>query len=404
MVRREARTIAIGAAAAVAALALVFAGTPSAAPGGGKKPPGPPLHVDPVPPSAPATRGPGGVPLKDVVLVRGVRENQLTGYGLVVGLAGTGDGTQAKFTIQSLANALQRMGVVVPPAAIRVRNAAAVMVTANLPPFARPGTRIDVNVASIGDAKSLVGGTLLMTPLRGPDGRIYALAQGPVSLGGSFAAAGGGASVQKNHPTTGTIPGGALVERSAGIDLAGRRTFYLELKRPDFQTAYRIEQALETAFSPGTARALDPGTIQLNVPPVMADRPVEFLALALDVPVRPDVPARVILNERTGTVVLGGDVRLSRVSITHGNLTISIARRLGVSQPGAFSGGETVVVPEGEVRAEEEAGKTLSLEEGSSVSDLVEALNRLGVSPRDMISIFEAIRAAGALHAELVVI
>ncbi|RMG47389.1 MAG: flagellar basal body P-ring protein FlgI [Acidobacteria bacterium] len=361
------------------------------------------LSAGAVPAETPADDG--GVALRDVVDIRGVRDNQLVGYGLVVGLAGTGDGTQAKFTIQSLANALKRMGVVVPPSAIRVRNAAAVMVTAELPAFARPGTRIDVNVASIGDAKSLTGGTLLRTPLRGPDGRIYALAQGPVSLGGGFAAQGAGASVTKNHTTTGTIPGGALVERAAGAPLEGRDSFDLQLRQPDFRTAQRIEEALQREFGAPLAHAVDAGTVRLSVPAGYADRPVQFLARALGVPVHPEAPARVVLNERTGTVVLGGDVRLSRVSVTHGNLTISVVDRYAVSQPAPLSPkGETVVVPEGEVVTEEEQGRTLSLGEGTRVEELVEALKKIGVTPRDMIAIFEAIRAAGALHAELVVI
>ncbi len=346
------------------------------------------------------------VPLREVVAVRGVRENQLVGYGLVVGLAGTGDGTQAKFTIQSLANALQRMGVTVPAAAIRVRNAAAVMVTTNLPAFAQPGNRVDINVASIGDAKSLVGGTLLMTALKGPDGRTYALAQGPISLGGAYAAGGAAGSAQKNHPTTGTVPGGALVERAAGVELAGRDTIDLELKRPDFTTAYRIEQALGSAFQPEAARALNPGTVRLIVPAELRDRPVQFLAAALEVPVEPDAPARVVLNERTGTIVLGGNVRISRVAITHGSLNVSVTESYSVSQPLPFSGdrAQTRVVPETTINATEEAGKSVRLDEGAQVGDLVDALNKLGVSPRDMIAIFEAIRAAGALHAELVVI
>jgi flagellar P-ring protein precursor FlgI len=344
------------------------------------------------------------VPLRDLVDVQGVRDNQLVGYGLVVGLAGTGDGTQAKFTIQSLANALQRMGVVVPPAAIRVRNAAAVMVTADLPAFARPGSRLDVTVSSVGDAKSLLGGTLLMTALKGPDGRIYALAQGQVSLGGGFAAGASGSSVRKNHPTTGRVPAGALVERSSGVRLAGRSEFDLQLRRPDFDTAFRIERALREQVHAAAARAVDPGTVRLFVPAPLRDRPMEFLAAALTVPVQPTAPARVVLNERTGTVVMGGDVRVSGVSITHGNLTIAIATRFGVSQPAPFSEGETVVTPESEVVATEEEGQTLNLEEGSRVADLVAALNKMGVTPRDMIAIFEALRAAGALHADLVVI
>jgi flagellar P-ring protein precursor FlgI len=346
-----------------------------------------------------------GIPLRDVADVAGVRDNQLVGYGLVVGLAGTGDGTQAKFTVQSLANALKRMGVVIPPDAIRVRNAAAVMVTADLPAFARSGSRLDVTVSSVGDAKSLTGGTLLMTPLKGPDGRVYALAQGPVSLGGAISASAAGASVQKNHPTTGVIPSGALVERSAAVDLNGREFFHVQLRHPDFATAYRIEKAIGKAFEAASAKAVDAGTVRVNVPQALRNSPVEFLALLMDVDIVPNVPARVVLNERTGTVVLGGEVRISKVSVTHGNLTISIATRYGVSQPAPLSeNGQTVVVPESEVVIEEEEASRIEMGEGTRVKDLVGALKGVGVSPRDMMAIFQAIRAAGALHAELVVI
>ncbi len=353
----------------------------------------------------PQSGGRVSVPVGEIADIRGVRDNQLVGYGLVVGLAGTGDGTQAKFTVQSIANALQRMGVVVPPSQVRVRNVAAVMVTTDLPAFSRPGTRLDVTVSSLGDAKSLSGGTLLMTPLSGPDGQVYAIAQGAVSLGGGFSAEGGGGSVTKNHPTTGTIPAGALVERSSGVTLAGKDTFDLQLRRPDFATAQKIELAMRRTFGPQAARAVDPGTVRLLVPVNLVDRPVEFLSVALATRVSPSVPARVVLNERTGTVVLGGDVSVGRVSVTHGNLTVSIANRFAVSQPEPFSrGGQTVVVPEGEVVTEEEEPKRLSFGEGTRVEELVDALRQVGVGPRDLIAIFQAIRAAGALHAELVVI
>ncbi len=360
-------------------------------------------HVPPTTTGA-AQASPGTVPLRDLVQIHGVRENQLVGYGLVVGLNDTGDGTQAKFTVQSIVNALRRMGVVVPASSIRVRNVAAVMVTGDLPAFAGPGTRLDVNVASLGDAESLAGGTLLMTPMRGPDGVVYAIAQGPVSIGGGFSAQGGGASVQKNHPTTGTIPGGALVERAPEISLAGRDRFRLELRRPDFENAFRIERALDAVFGSEAAAALDPGTVELQVPEALRDRPVEYLAAALDVGVEPIVPARIILNERTGTVVMGGDVRLSAATIAHGNLTVAITVSADVSQPAPFSTGETVVVPSGDVETTEEPTSTLTIENGSRVADLVQALNRLGVTTRDMIAILEALRAAGSLHAAVVVI
>jgi flagellar P-ring protein precursor FlgI len=342
--------------------------------------------------------------IKDLTHVQGVRGNPLVGYGIIVGLNGTGDGTQAAFTTQSVANALRRMGITVDQDQIRVRNVAAVMVTAELPPFARAGSRLDVTVSSLGDAKSLVGGTLLLTPLRAADRQVYAVAQGSVSVGGAFSAGGGGTSVQKNHPTAGRVPGGALVEKEAVVPLEGKREFRLVLDQPDFSTADRMARALNQAFPTAVARAENAGAVVLRVPEQSFGDPVGFLAAAGEVRMVPDAPARVVLNERTGTVVMGGMVRLSQVAVSHGNLSIAITTDYLVSQPAPFSEGETVTVPQVGVTTEEEEAQVMVLQEGTTVEDLVGALNALGVTPRDLIAIFQAIHQAGALHAELVVI
>ena len=344
------------------------------------------------------------VRVKDLVDVEGVRANPLIGYGLVTGLQGTGDGTQAKFTIQSLANILRRSGVSVPESSIRVRNVAAVMVTAELAPFVRPGQRLDVQVASIGDAKSLQGGMLLMTPLYGPDGQIYGVAQGPVSIGGAFLGGGGGNSVQKNHPTSGRVPKGAVIEREVPVDLQGNDSFRLLLHNADFATAGRIADAINAELGGAVARAEDPVGVRVVPPARYEDDPVGLLAKVEAVEVRPDLSARVVINERTGTVVLGGDVRISEIALAHGNLQVEISTDFYASQPAPFSErGETVVVPEREVFAQEGPSHILTLGDGATVRDVVESLNALGVTPRDMIAIFQAMRAAGALHAELVV-
>lgn len=343
------------------------------------------------------------VRVKDLATVEGVRSNPLVGYGLVVGLQGTGDGTQAAFTIQSLANMLRRSGVTVPQGAVRVRNVAAVMVTADLPPFARPGQRLDVQVSSIGDAKSLQGGTLLMTPLQGPDGNAYAVAQGGVSIGGAFLGGRGGTSVQKNHPTTGRIPDGAVVERSVALSFDSASRLRLLLKAPDFATASRVADSVNEELGGQAAHAEDAVSILIDVPPALADDPVTLLAQVQAIEVRPDTVARVIINEKTGTVVMGQDVRVSQVAVAHGNLTVEVQTILEPSQPPPLSeGGETVVLPQREVYTEEEPDKILTLEEGVTVKELVETLNALGVSARDMIAILQAMRAAGALHAEIV--
>ena len=342
--------------------------------------------------------------IKDIASFEGVRGNQLVGYGLVVGLNGTGDGSQSAFTPQSLANMLRRLGIVVEPEKVRVKNVAAVMVTAEVPPFSRSGRAVDVTVSSIGDAKSLSGGTLLLTPLRGPDGAVYASAQGSVSVGGAFSASAGGATAQRNHPTAGRIPSGAFLERDVVFALGGRQEMRLLLKDPDFTTAARMERALNGVFGAGTARAEDSGGVMLRMPGAEGRGPVEFLAQVEDLTVEPDAPARLVFNEKTGTVVMGADLRISRVAIAHGNLSVEVETDVAVSQPERFSPkGETVVTEQPTIHAKEEAARVLVLDEGASIGDLVNGLNRIGATARDMIAIFQAIRAAGALQAEIIV-
>ena len=354
--------------------------------------------------AAPALASPD-VRVKDLATVEGVRSNPLIGYGLVVGLQGTGDGTQAAFTIQSLANVLRRSGVSVPQLSIRVRNVAAVMVTADLPPFARPGQPLDVQVSSLGDAKSLQGGTLLMTPLLGPDGNTYAVAQGAMSIGGAFLGGSGGNQVQKNHPTAGRIPQGATIERAVPLDLASVTSFRLLLRDPDFATAERTAEAINAAFGATIAKAEDPVSVRIQPPAALASDPVGLLARVEAVELQPDTTARVVINEKTGTVVLGQDVRVSKVAIAHGSLSVEVHTDFEASQPAPFARrGQTVVVPHRDVTANEEPSKILTLEDGVSVGDVVSALNALGVSARDMIAILQAMHAAGALHAEIVLL
>ncbi len=340
--------------------------------------------------------------LKDLVNIEGVRSNQLVGYGLVVGLNGTGDGDQTKFTVQSVVNMLERFGIKVDRRQVKLKNAAAVMVTTELPPFVRQGQKLDVIVSSIGDAKSLQGGTLLMTPLRGPDGEVYALAQGPISLGG-FSAGGTAGSVQKNHPTVGRIPGGAVVEREVPVFLNEKHSLRLSFRETDFSTVNQAAEAINAYLHGPFATPLDGRTVALTVPPRYQGRVVKLLAEIGDLEISPDVPARVVIDERTGTVVMGENVRVSKVAIAHGNLSVQIRERARVSQPPPFSAGQTVVTPETEVNAREEASKIVVIEEGVSIGELVRALNAVGATPRDLIAIFQAIKAAGALQAELVV-
>ncbi|MCL4684023.1 flagellar basal body P-ring protein FlgI [Myxococcota bacterium] len=338
--------------------------------------------------------------VKDIAAIKGVRENQIIGYGLVVGLNGTGDREKTEFTVQSLTSLLGQMGIGVDPDAVRVRNVAAVMVTAMLHPFARTGTQIDATVSSLGDSSSLEGGTLLMTPLHGSDGQVYAIGQGPLSIGG-FSAGGGGSSVQKNHPTVGRLAGGVTVERELAYSIEGRSRFELALARADFTTALRLAAAINGHFGMATATARDAGTLELTVPAAYDRDVVGFLATVESLTVDPDRTARVVLNERTGTVVMGAEVAISRVAVSHGNLSVTIATTQEVSQPNPFGGGRTVPFRNTDVTAVEEGGNLALVGGPVTVDELVRGLNALGVTPRDLIAILQAIRAAGALSAEM---
>jgi flagellar P-ring protein precursor FlgI len=351
-----------------------------------------------------AAQSHGNSRLKDLVSIEGIRENQLVGYGVVVGLAKTGDKQTALFSAQSLANMLERMGVSVSPLAIRVTNTAAVMVTASLPPFAQPGTKIDVTAAAIGDATNLQGGLLLMTSLRGSNGQVYAVAQGPVVTGG-FVAGRGGVSQTVNHPTVGRLPQGATVERTAPSVEPGARV-NLQLRNADFATSARIAAAINKDFGAGKniAHANNPALIAVTTPVEWKDRMTEFIAALEELRIETDAPAKIVVNERTGTIVMGKDVRIAPVAILHGNLSVEIQTTLQVSQPGPLSQGKTEVVPVTTVAAKEEPAKNVVLKEGATIEELVRALTAVGSSARDIIAILQNLRAAGALDAELEVI
>ncbi len=341
--------------------------------------------------------------LRDITTVEGVRENPLIGYGIVVGLNGTGDRRQTMFTIQTLANTLQRMGVQIPAGTARVNNVAAVFVTGALPPFARPGTQVDVTVSSIGDAKSLEGGTLLLTPLYAADGQVYAAAQGALTLGGYSSGPAGNAK-QVNHPTVGRIPSGAVVERDASIDLHRLGKLSLLLRDTNFRAAAEIADSINRELGRRVAEAVDGRRIQID-PAVAAEPSLPRLLGRLEELVVHITPrAKVVVNERTGTIVMGKDVRLSAVSILHGSLTVEIATQFAVSQPEALSKGETAVVPQQEVRTDEKPARRVELSQGATIEQLVSGLQSIGATARDVIAILQAIQRAGALEAELEVI
>jgi len=342
--------------------------------------------------------------LKELVSLEGVRDNQLIGYGLVVGLAGTGDRKQTLFSAQSLTNLLQQMGVSVPSTAITVRNTAAVMVTATLPGFAQEGVHIDATAAAIGDAANLQGGLLILTSLRGVDGQVYAVAQGPVVTGG-FSSGRSGNTQTVNHPTVGRVPSGAIVERGAPSQTPSGR-LKLQLRQPDFTTAVRVSDIVNKKF-PAAAPLAKPensALISITVPPEYTSRVTEFVADIEALEVDVDRPARVIVNERTGTIVMGKEVRVSPVAIMHGNLTVEIQTILQVSQPAPFGQGTTEVVPQQTTTTGEEKARNLVLKEGATVEQLVQALSSIGSTPRDIIAILQSLRAAGALEADLEVI
>lgn len=344
------------------------------------------------------------VRLKDLVEFDGVRSNDLVGYGLVVGLNGTGDGLRnAPFTEEIMSNILERLGVNVTGEQFRPDNVAAVLVTASLPPFARAGSSIDVTVSAIGDADSLLGGTLVMTPLNAADDEIYAVAQGTIIAGGA-AAEGEAAEVVQGVPTSGTIPSGATVEREVNFEFAGLEAIRLALRTPDFTTAARIESAINSVFGRGVARMLDAGTVRLDIAATGATSPAHALVRVENIRVEPERRARVVVDQRSGTIVMGEDVRISRVAVSQGNLTLRIEESPLVAQPNPFAEGETVVVPRTNAEIEEDPGLAMAeVPAGTSLSEVVAGLNALGVAPRDMIDILKSIKAAGALHADFVV-
>jgi len=341
--------------------------------------------------------------IKDIAKIYGVRNYRLIGYGLVTGLPGTGDKEQTVFSIQSLTNMLQRYGVNVDPSKIRVRNIAAVMVTAEVPPFAKPGMKVDAVVSSIGDAKSLQGGVLLLTPLRAIDGKVYAVAQGPISIGGGFFAGGAGASVSKNITTTGRVINGVIIERRLPFELTlNKSSISILLNTPDFSTADNMAKIINRSLGIDIAKAIDPTTVKVKV--LEKDNIVDFLAKIENLEVPVDVKAKVIINERTGTVVIGKDVKISTVAIAHGGLSIVVKEVPKVSQPLPFSTGETIVTPETKIEINEEKKPLFLVPKTATISDLVKALNAIGGTPRDLIAILQAIKEAGALHAEIEVI
>ncbi len=343
------------------------------------------------------------LPIRDLASIEGVRENPLIGYGMVVGLAGTGDRQQTMFSVQTLANILQKMGVQIPVAAVSVKNVAAVFVTASLPAFARPGTHIDVTVSSIGDAKTLEGGTLLLAALYAADGQVYAEAQGAVTLGGYTAGKSGANSKQVNHPTAGRIPNGALVERDASIDLRKLTQISLLVRDPDFRITRDMAAAINQEVGHPMATAVDSGRVDLQGVPSTGLSELLARLLSLKVEIHPR--ARVVVSERTGTIVMGRDVRLSAVSILHGDLSIEIATDYQVSQPLPFSNtGQTTVVPQTTVESKDDKVKRIELGEGASVEQLVNGLQAIGATARDVVAILQAIKAAGALEADLEVI
>jgi flagellar P-ring protein FlgI len=345
----------------------------------------------------------GASRLKDVASVQGATTTPLIGYGLVVGLNKTGDKKQTVFSAQTLANMLERFGVAVAPGEFKVENVAAVLVTAQLGPYAQTGAKLDVTASSIGDARSLQGGTLIPTPLRGPDGRVVALAQGPLSIGG-FGGGGGGNSVQVNHLTVGRVPEGALVQEARATAMGPTEVLRLSLREPDFVSAGRIATALNEELGAGTAKVLDAGSVAVQVPQQYRASVPDLIARIEPLTVGVDSVARVVINERTGTVVLGGDVRLGPAAVSHGSLSVKISTRFDVSQPAPFGNGQTTVVPRTDVEVEEKSAQVISLDSGTTLSDVVRALNLLGTSPRDVIAIMQALKAAGALRAELVIL
>ncbi|MBU1231591.1 MAG: flagellar basal body P-ring protein FlgI [Proteobacteria bacterium] len=348
-----------------------------------------------------------GARIKDIAEINGVRNNQLVGYGLVTGLAGTGDDLKkVLFTRQALYNMLVRQGITVNPTEfekIKVDNVAAVMVTATLPPFSKPGSTIDVQVSSIGDADSLAGGNLLLTPLKGPDGKVYAVAQGPLTIG-AFSFGGKAAKAQRNHPTVGRIASGATIERLVPTSFGENGLLSYTLRHSDFTTASNMSTAINQIYGEGTAFPVDSATVNVTIPEKFIDNTVDFIASIEGTKVQTDANARVVVNERTGTIVMGQDVRLSTVAVSHGNLSLVIRESAEVSQPNPLAQGQTVVTPETTIDIIEDEGEIMVVEEGVSIGEVADALNAIGATPRDLIAIFQAIKAAGAMQGEFIVL
>lgn len=348
--------------------------------------------------------------IKDIASLQGVRNNQLLGYGLITGLNGTGDDMKkSSYTLQAVYNMIARNGITIDPdniEDIKVNNIAAVMVTAKLPPFARPGSTVDVHVSSIGDANSLAGGTLLMTPLRGADNKVYAVAQGALTIG-SFSFGGKAAKVQQNHPTAGYISGGAIVEGTVPVTLGENGLLFYQLGNADFTTATNMASSINGAFDKKIAYPLDSATVKVMIPPSFQDTKVEFISEVERLEVDPDSNARVVLNERTGTIVMGRDVKLSTVAVSHGNLSLVIKEDSEVVQPNPFAEGETVATPRTRVTVAEDQGQLVVLDmdkEDVTIGEIATALNAIGATPRDLIAIFQAIKASGSMHGELIIL
>ena len=354
--------------------------------------------------SEPAESTTSAVRVRDMASLHGTPPVPLIGYGLVIGLNKTGDRRQTVFSAQTLANMLERFGVGVPAGEIKIENVAAVLVTAELPAFVRQGARLDVTASSIGDARSLQGGTLIVTPLRGPDGTIHALAQGPLSIGG-FGGGRGGNAVTVNHLTVGRVPSGAMVQVGQRVEMSGAKQVLLALREPDFTNAHRLADVISEALGGPVARAMDSGTVSVEVPAVYQEAIPDLVARLESLPVNIDQAARVVINERTGTVVIGGGVRLGPTAVAHGNLSVRISTQYTASQPAPFARqGDTVVVPDERVDVSEGDAKLVNLGAGTTLDSVVRALNALGATPRDIIAILQALKAAGALAAEIVII
>ena len=344
----------------------------------------------------------GAVRLKDIASFGGVRDNQLMGYGLVVGLSGTGDKKESAFTMRSMVNMLEKMGVRVDMKQMKPKNVAAVMVTAKMPVSSKPGSKLDVTVSSLGDSTSLLGGVLIQTPLKGVDGKVYALAQGALTVGG-FSIQGTQAQAQKNVSTVAQVPGGAIVERSVPFDFSSQTSMIMILNVPDFSTTNQVVERINRALGGTFAKPLDAGTLTMEIPSDFQGNLVPLMASLENLEITPDSAAKVVVDEKTGTIILGRDVRISRVAVAHGNLHVIVQENQDVSQPGPFSSGTTAVTPSTNIATREE-NRNLNILEGATLQELVDGLNSVGASPRDLISILRSMKAAGALHAHLEVI